>query len=62
MTKKKFKASIQKNEYIKEAVRRYTVMPAISLVIVTNGPALIAGSMFAFINRIGAVEPIIERY
>ena len=33
-------------------------MPAISLVTVTNGPALIAGSMFALRNRIGAVDPI----
>ena len=33
-------------------------MPAISLVTVTNGPALIAGSMFALRKRIGAVDPI----
>ena len=34
-------------------------MPAISLVTVTNGPELIAGSTFIFIKRIGAVEPMI---
>ena len=33
-------------------------MPAISLVTVINGPALIAGSMFALRKRIGAVDPI----
>ena len=33
--------------------------PAISLVTVTNGPALIAGSMFVLRKRIGAVDPII---
>ena len=33
-------------------------MPAISLVTVTNGPALIAGSMFVLRKRIGAVDPI----
>ena len=32
--------------------------PAISLVTVTNGPALIAGSMFALRKKIGAVDPI----
>ena len=33
-------------------------MPAISLVIVTNGPELIAGSTFIFRKRIGAVDPM----
>ena len=33
-------------------------MPAISFVTVINGPALIAGSMFALRKRIGAVDPI----
>ena len=33
-------------------------MPAISLVTVTNGPELIAGSTFIFIKRIGAVDPM----
>ena len=33
-------------------------MPAISLVTVTNGPELIAGSTFNFIKRIGAVDPM----
>ena len=32
--------------------------PAISLITVTNGPALIAGSMFALRKKIGAVDPI----
>jgi len=32
--------------------------PAISLVTVTNGPELIAGSTFIFIKRIGAVDPM----
>jgi len=33
-------------------------MPIISFVTVTNGPALIAGSIFALRNRIGPVDPI----
>jgi len=33
-------------------------MPAISLVTVINGPALIAGSISAFRKRIGAVDPM----
>ena len=35
------------------------VIPAMSLLIVTNGPALMAGSIFDFKKRIGAVDPII---
>ena len=34
-------------------------MPAISLVIVTNGPALMAGSILDLKNRTGTIEPII---
>jgi len=33
-------------------------MPIISFVTVTNGPALIAGSIFALKNRIGPVDPM----
>ena len=33
-------------------------MPAISLVTVTNGPELIAGSTFILRKRIGAVDPM----
>ncbi|SVE26474.1 uncharacterized protein METZ01_LOCUS479328, partial [marine metagenome] len=32
-----------------DVVRRYMAMPTTSLVMVTKGPALIAGSMLAFI-------------
>ncbi len=42
-----------------DVVRRYMVMPTTSLVMVTKGPALIAGSMLAFIKRMGAVDPIV---
>ena len=40
-------------------VRRYMAIPTISFVIVTKGPALIAGSIFNFINKNGAVDPIV---
>jgi len=36
-------------EYIYDVVSRYMAMPAISLVTVTNGSELIAGSTFIFI-------------
>ena len=45
-------------EYIYDVVKRYMATPAISLVTVTKGPALIAGSMSAFRKRIGAVDPM----
>ena len=42
-----------------DVVRRYMAMPTTSLVMVTKGPELIAGSMHAFIIRMGAVDPIV---
>ena len=41
-----------------EAIRKYRVTPIMSMLVVTNGPVAIAGSIFNLLKRSGMSDPI----